>query len=638
LGPTKTFYVPQIDLGIGSIFARRYQIIEELGRGGMGTVYKVLDREINEKIALKILKPEISFDEKTIERFRNELKLARKISHQNVCRMYDIVKEEGMYFITMEYISGEDLKSTIIRLGQVSVGKTMRIVKQICKGLAEAHRLGVIHRDLKPQNIIIDREGEVRIMDFGIALSRRTAGITEAGVMIGTPEYMSPEQAAGKELDNRSDIYSLGVTMFELLTGTAPFKADTALGVAMMHRTELPPDPRSINPQVPKDFSALILKCLEKDRNKRFSSCEEIISEISKIEKGYPTTERLLPDPKKQWSAAIPKSRWPKFIVPGVFLAAVIVMIGVYFLFLRPEDNKDSKGVDEPSSMGVLSISSIPKEARIWVNDKLEGIGTVNLNLPPGKYAIKISSPDWKELTDELEIKAGETTSRPYELKQLYFLEIDTDPTEAAVWIDGTFQGKTLYQLTLDKSSCQLKLEKGRGWITHEETLNLKPGQNPSKKVPLRRQQAKLSIDSEPQGAQVYVDGELWGLSPQERANLPLKLYKIRLVKDGYRPQEIPLTLSSNFSNIYRLEKMPKATVILSAVPFAYVYIDGEYICSIPIQKTHDVEEGKHVIEFVSKDKTKRYPVEFEIMGGKTTKVFINMETGKYTITEQQII
>ena len=197
-GVTRAFVAPLVGIEVGTTFAGRYQVIEELGGGGMGKVYKVIDKEINEKIALKILKPEISSDEKIIERFRNEVKLARKISHPNVCRMYDLLKEKGMYFITMEYISGEDLKSTVSRVGQLSVGKTLAIARQICKGLAEAHKMGVVHRDLKPHNIIIDRDGDVRILDFGIAHSMKTQGITESGVMIGTPEYMSPEQAVGK--------------------------------------------------------------------------------------------------------------------------------------------------------------------------------------------------------------------------------------------------------------------------------------------------------------------------------------------------------------------------------------------------------------------------------------------------------
>jgi serine/threonine protein kinase len=206
----------------------------------MGKVYKAHDTEIKEKIALKLIKPEISADKKTIERFQNELKFARKIGHRNVCRMYDLNKEEGSYYITMEYVSGEDLKSFIRRVGQLPSGKAISIAKQVAEGLAEAHRLGVIHRDLKPSNIMIDKDGNARIMDFGIARSMEMKGITGAGVMIGTPEYMPPEQAEAKEVDQRSDIYSLGVILYEMVTGRVPFEGDTALSIAMKHKGEEP--------------------------------------------------------------------------------------------------------------------------------------------------------------------------------------------------------------------------------------------------------------------------------------------------------------------------------------------------------------------------------------------------------------
>ena len=203
---TETLEIPTQELTTGSTFAGRYQIIEELGRGGMGTVYKVLDKEIDTKVALKLIKPEIAADQKTIARFRNEMRIARQISHKNVCRMYDLNKTNGSYFITMEYVPGEDLKSFLHRSGKLTIPKTIDIAEQICEGLSEAHRLGVIHRDLKPSNIMIDKEGNARIMDFGIARSVGSKALTGEGFAIGTPEYMSPEQVEGKGVDQRSDI------------------------------------------------------------------------------------------------------------------------------------------------------------------------------------------------------------------------------------------------------------------------------------------------------------------------------------------------------------------------------------------------------------------------------------------------
>jgi serine/threonine protein kinase/Tfp pilus assembly protein PilF len=303
---TETIQAAKKELTTGSTFAGRFQVIEELGKGGMGNVYKVFDTEIKEKVALKLLKPEIAADKGTIERFRNELRFARKISHKNVCRMYDLSKEEGTKYITMEYVPGEDLKSLIRRIGQFTVGKAMSIAKQVCEGLAEAHRLGVVHRDLKPQNIMIDREGNARIMDFGIARSLRTKRITETGVMIGTPEYMSPEQVEGKEADHRSDIYSMGVILYEMVTGKVPFEGDTTLSVALKHKTEIPTDPREINAQVPEVISQVILKCMEKKQEKRYQGVEELLLELSKTGEKKPEARKVSETKWKNSVAVLP--------------------------------------------------------------------------------------------------------------------------------------------------------------------------------------------------------------------------------------------------------------------------------------------------------------------------------------------
>jgi len=280
---TATLQTPLKELSRGSLFANRYEVIDMLGRGGMGTVYRVFDKKIVEDVAIKILKPEIASERTTIARFSNELKFARKITNKNVCKMYDLNEHEGNHFITMEYVPGEDLKSFIRRSGQVSIGKAVAIAKQICLGLAEAHRLGVVHRDLKPSNIMIDEEGNSKIMDFGIARSTEVKGITEAGMIVGTPEYMSPEQAEGDEVDQRSDIYSIGVILYELVTGNAPFKGKTPISIAFKHKTDIPQEPSEFNTQVNDRLSGIILKCLDKEKKKRYQSAEELLEELEKI-------------------------------------------------------------------------------------------------------------------------------------------------------------------------------------------------------------------------------------------------------------------------------------------------------------------------------------------------------------------
>lgn len=274
---TKTLEIPTEELKKGTIIASRYEIIEQLGEGGMGRVYHVHDTKINEEVALKLIKPEIAADKKTIERFKGELKTARKIRHKNVCGMYDLGEDKGLHFITMEYVSGENLKSLLKRKKQLDSESIVSIARQVCEGLAEAHRLGVVHRDLKPSNIMLDEDGNARIMDFGIARSLKTKGITDDGVIIGTPDYMSPEQIVAKDVDERSDIYSLGIILYEMITGQVPFVGDTPLSVAYQHKHESPQDPRIINDQIDEVLNHLVLKCLEKHKENRFQSAQEVL-------------------------------------------------------------------------------------------------------------------------------------------------------------------------------------------------------------------------------------------------------------------------------------------------------------------------------------------------------------------------
>jgi serine/threonine protein kinase/Tfp pilus assembly protein PilF len=374
---TKTLRAPIHELTTGSTFASRYQVIEELGRGGMGKVYKVFDTKIKEKVALKLIRPEISSDSETIERFSNELRLARKIAQRNVCRMFDLGEAEGAHFITMEYVQGEDLKSMIRMAAGLSIGAVLSIGKQICDGLAEAHALGVVHRDLKPQNIMIDKGGNAKIMDFGIARSLRERGITGPSVLIGTPEYMSPEQAEAKEVDYRSDIYSLGIILYEMATGRVPFEGDAALAIAMKHKGELPKNPKEFNPHVPDDLAGVILKCLEKDRSLRYQTASDVRAELERIEKGLPTTERVAPERKPFTSRQITVSfRLKKVIVPAAAFVALVI-IGIALIKVLP---KEAAPPAAPSkrSIAVLPFENIgdPSEDEAFTSGITEDITT----------------------------------------------------------------------------------------------------------------------------------------------------------------------------------------------------------------------------------------------------------------------
>jgi serine/threonine protein kinase/tetratricopeptide (TPR) repeat protein len=349
--------------------AGRYQVIEELGKGGMGKVYRVLDKKLKEEVALKLIKPEIASDKETIERFGNELKLARRISHRNIGRMYELMEDEGTHFITMEYITGEDLKSFIRRARQLTVGTAVAIAKQVSEGLSEAHRLGVVHRDLKPSNIMIDKEGNARIMDFGIARSLKGKGITESGVIIGTPEYMSPEQVDGKEADERSDIYSLGSILYEMVTGRVPFEGDTPLAIAVKHKTETPRDPKLVNAQIPEDLSRVILRCLEKDKGKRYKNADELRLDLEKIEKGLPTTASEMPKRKPLTSREITVTfRLKKLFLPAV----VIIVLALAAVLLWQIALKKGPAPPAPAQQSVAVLPFIdlsPQKDHEWLSD-----------------------------------------------------------------------------------------------------------------------------------------------------------------------------------------------------------------------------------------------------------------------------
>jgi serine/threonine-protein kinase len=273
----------------GSVFSGRYEVLGTIGKGGMGVVYRARDRQLDEVVALKVLRSEVLKDDPTLlDRFKQEIKLARRITHRNVLRTHDFGETAGTPYISMEYLEGVTLKDLIRGKGALPLPVGLRIAKQMCMGLEAAHQEGVVHRDIKPQNmLIIPETGDLKIMDFGIArvseMKAGAAGLTTTGTVMGTPDYMAPEQAQGLPTDFRSDIYSLGVVFYEIFTGHLPFTGDTVMAVVLAHIQKPAPAPRQANPAIPPGLEAIIMRCLEKSPAKRYGRVEDVLDELGAV-------------------------------------------------------------------------------------------------------------------------------------------------------------------------------------------------------------------------------------------------------------------------------------------------------------------------------------------------------------------
>src|SRR4029077_1113172 len=239
-------------------------------------VYKARDTELDRVVALKLIRPELASNPEILRRFKQELILAREVTHRNVIRIFDLGQAKGIKFITMEFVEGRDLRTVLRERGKLPPDESVQIIAQICRALEAAHVAGVVHRDLKPQNIMLDAKDRVYVMDFGIAHSLETPGMTQTGALMGTPEYMSPEQARGMKVDARSDLFALGIIFYEMLTGVSPFKADSAIATLLKRTQERAQPPADVDPTIPKNLSDVVMKWLDVDRGQRYSAAREI--------------------------------------------------------------------------------------------------------------------------------------------------------------------------------------------------------------------------------------------------------------------------------------------------------------------------------------------------------------------------
>ncbi|MGD0178463.1 MAG: protein kinase, partial [Terriglobales bacterium] len=343
-------YPYQATLEPGMVLAQRYEIVEILGQGGMGAVYKATDRELNRAVAIKVIRPDLARDQGIVDRFKQELLLAHQVTHRNVIRIYDLSEADGMKFITMEYVEGENLLTLLHEKKKFSAEEAVEIMQQVCRALEAAHTVGVIHRDLKPQNIMRDKTGRILVMDFGLARTLEGDGMTQSGALVGTMEYMSPEQALGKPLDQRSDIFALGLIFYEMLTGQMPFKADSTIA-SLIRRTQEPVAPLSDHDaSIPRSVSSIVQKCLERDLQLRYNTAAELLADLETWQ-GKRAGATLSFEPKiGPWGRTIP---WPS-ITAG--LIVVLLAIGGY----RFRDKLFSSSSARPSAAPAVSLAILP--------------------------------------------------------------------------------------------------------------------------------------------------------------------------------------------------------------------------------------------------------------------------------------
>jgi len=354
-----------VQLEIGSVLGSRYEILELLGEGGMGAVYKASDRELDRIVALKVIRPDMAASPEILARFKQELILSHKVTHRNVIRIYDLSEAEGVKFITMELIEGRNLQSLLKERTRLSPDEAVDITRQVCQALEAAHSVGIIHRDLKPQNIMVDRDGRVVVMDFGLARTVRGNGLTQSGAFLGTIEYMSPEQALGTELDQRSDIFALGLILYELLSGELPFTADSAI-VSLIKRTKEAAVPVSkVIATIPRALDAIVARCLERDLNYRYQKVSEVLADLENWQGQKPARRSATRINFRRWRA-----RWPEI----ASIAATLILLVVGFMFRDRLFNRAStKAPAGPTvSLAILPFRNASSDPSLdWIGSSL---------------------------------------------------------------------------------------------------------------------------------------------------------------------------------------------------------------------------------------------------------------------------
>ena len=541
-----------------STLKSRYKLIDKVGIGGMSTVYVARDLKTNAIVAIKVLHPQFAIDKNFINRFYREIKIIATLNHPNILKLYDYGVVEGTPYFVTEYIQGKTLKELLSEGKRFSIKETIRIIIEVLNALSHAKSKGVIaHRDIKPGNIMIDKDGNVKLMDFGIAKFEGTQ-ITQDTIMY-TPTYAAPEQIKGENVDIRTDLYSLGCTLYELLTGRPPFLGTNAINISFKHIKEQPQPPSNFNKEISKDLDNVVLKLLAKNPSDRYQTPEEVIKDLMKL-----TSFKKLE--KNKLSVTPQLKTFRKTFNPIYILIAFILISSIPLIILLSNN----------SNFSVIQINTIPQQAEVYIDDKKIGLSPIlNYKVSPGEHKIKIIKDGYEEKEEIVTLKNNENKILNINLKEIpnYKILINTVPDSAKLYIDNEFVGLSPLEYLTLKNTINLKISK-EGYEDYVDKVVLsyglkeinitlkkeKSSTTPTQPVVKRGiKQGKLSLDSKPQGADVYIDRKLKGKTPLN-INLDVGTYKVEIRKDGYLPYSLTVQIKEN--------KVYKNTISLHPVSF----------------------------------------------------------------------
>jgi len=567
-----------------------YEIIEKLGEGGMGAVYLANDLELRRQVALKFLPKELTKNEGLKARFKREAQAAAALNHPNIITVYEVGEHDGYPYIAMEFVHGKSLYDLLQRK-ELNFERSIEIFIQVCEAMSVAHRNNIVHRDIKPANVMLDQYGRAKILDFGLAKLQGATQLTREGTTMGTPHYMSPEQIRGQTVDYRSDIFSLGVLLYELLTGKLPFKGEnpTAICYAIVHEKPLPLQEYLYN--APRSIQKIIDKALEKNPEKRYQSSDDLLADVKKerqsLHKFYIATQTSLDVGKPV------KKKRPLlyYFAPATFiaLAALVYATGLHTQFIDY--------FQTPAAKNNESKTSEPVETKLAQNQGQPETASTQTPRVPSEEVGNPSEENENNPKQPTETAAVDKAAT----EQFGSMEISSVPVGAQLYLNGRKLGKAPYEEDRIKADSYELLARLSGHPDQTRKITVRPDQNNSFIVRFDAPMGAISFSSEPSGATIYLNGNRSGTTPQVVQNLTTGQHSIVVRKNGYRDFRANVSVKADEVELVNAKLQPlvgKANILVK--PFGSIYIDGSlHKRNYQFRYETELGAGRHVIQAV---------------------------------------